>query len=79
MRLANINITVNNRYAPSLCESFYYPIIDISDLEEVNYCANEACGVYLDLHGDLICALTPECTFEEIAEAREYIIEEVNN
>jgi hypothetical protein len=51
--------------------------MDILDLEEIEYCAQEAMGIFLDEHSDIWHTL--DVPFEEIAESCEYIIEEVNN
>lgn len=77
--MKNIIITIGNDYFPNITEDFYHPFVDITDLEELDYIIDECCGIYLDLHGDLIRALTPDCTREEIEEACFYLIEEVPN
>ena len=77
--MTNINITVGNHYLPNIYENFYYPTVDLADLEEVEYCAEECCGIYLDMHTDAFHALCPDLTDEEIAEACFYTIEEVVN
>lgn len=73
--ITNICISITNPYAIGVSENFYYPSVDISDKEEMDYCADEACGIYLDMHGDIWNTLSTP--FETIAEACEYIIEEV--
>lgn len=77
--MKNIIITIGNDYLPGITEDFYHPFVDITDLEEIDYIIDECCGIYLDLHNDLIQALTPNYTREEIAEACFYLIEEVPN
>ena len=73
--MTNIIITVGNSYFHGVTEEFITRC-DITDLEELEMAADECCGEYLDLHGDLIHALTPDCSWEEIAEACYYSIEE---
>lgn len=75
--ITNIIITITNPYAPNISESFYYPCIDILDLAEIEYCAEEAMGVFLDEHGDIWNTL--DVPFDKIVDSCEYIIEEVSN
>lgn len=72
-----IKVTVSNGFFHGIIEEFYCSNIDTSDLQEMEYCAEECCGQYLELHGDLICAMTPDVNFETIAQACTYLIEEV--
>lgn len=72
--MATINITVRNPFSPNLTEVYTCFDVDISDLNEVEYCASECCGQFLDEHEDIWNAL--DTPFETIAEACEYIIEE---
>ena len=71
-----VKITVSNSYFSEINEEFYTHV-DLSDLDEVEMAAEECCGEYLNLHGDLIQALTPDLSWEKLAEACFYIIEEV--
>ena len=71
-----IKVTVGCDYFPGICEDFI-TFVDTSDLEEMEMAADECCGEYLDLHGDLIHALTPDVEWEDLAESCWYIIEEV--
>lgn len=75
--MSNVIITIGNEYFPSIFEKFYHPMVDMFDTEELEYIVDECCGQYLDYHGDLIRALTPDLDSEELAEACFYIIEEV--
>ena len=71
-----IKITVSNGFFHNIKEEFITQV-DLSDLAEVEMAAAECCGQYLDLYGDLIHALTPDINWETLAEACDYIIEEV--
>ena len=71
--MSNILITVGNKYLPSVTETFYHPMVDMTDLEEMGYLANESCGIYLDLYSD---AMPKDIDSETIAEACFYSIEE---
>ena len=73
-----IKITVTNDYLVGLVEVFVCPNVDMSDPEEIEYCIEECCGQYLDMCSDVIYARCPDIAFEIIAEACDYIIEEVN-
>lgn len=72
-----IKITVTNSFFPGIVETFHCIDVDLNDLQEVEYCAEECMGQYLDMHGDLIYAKTPDVDSEVIAEACDYMIEEV--
>jgi hypothetical protein len=72
-----VKITVSNSYFSQINEEFYTHV-DLSDLDEVEMAAEECCGEYLNLHGDLIQALTPDLDWEQLADACSYIIEEVS-
>lgn len=76
--MTSIIITIGNRYLPNIRENFYHPSLDICDLEELEYCVDECCGIYLDLYADAIHGMCPDRSDEEIAEACFYIIEEVD-
>lgn len=71
-----IKVTVSNSFFNGIIEEFITHA-DVSDLEEMELAAEECCGEYLNLHGDLIQALTPDQDWDTIAEACYYIIEEV--
>ena len=74
--MATIKVTVGNSYIHNLKEEFFCVDVDMSDLEEIEYCAEECCGQYLDMHGDIINTL--DVNWETFAEACYYTIEEVN-
>ena len=71
-----IKVTVGNSYVHNIIEEFICSNIDISDAEEIEYCAEECCGQYLDMHGDIINSL--DVDWDIFAEACYYMIEEVN-
>ena len=71
-----VKITVSNGFFRSIKKEFITRV-DLSDLNEVEMAADECCGQYLELHGDLIHALTPDVDWETLAEACDYMIEEV--
>ena len=77
--LTNILVTVRNKFMPNISENYWCPFVDLSDLQEVENCANECCGNFLDTHGDIIYAMLGDVPFEQIAEACYYTIEEVTN
>lgn len=72
-----VKITVGNSYLPNLFEEFICAV-DIEDLNEVDYCAEECVGQYLEMHEDAIHEL--DVAFETVAESCFYIAEqEVEN
>ena len=74
--MSAIKITVGNSYIHNLTEEFICIDVDISDPEEVAYCAEECCGQYLDMHGDIINSLNID--WDTFAQACHYMIEEAN-
>ena len=76
--MSNISITVTNRYLPNITEIYVHYNVDISDFDEVDYCAEEACGKFLNEYRDALFATCPDLDWETIADACEYLIEEVN-
>lgn len=74
--MATVKIVVKNSYFHGIIEEFITRV-DIADLNEVEMCADECMGAYLEMHHDLIMALTPDLTFEKLAEACYYTLEEV--
>ena len=73
-----LKIIVNNDYLPHIIETFMQPSVDILDRDEVEYAIEECCGEYLDIHADAIHMLIPDVDFETIAEACNYMVEEIN-
>ena len=74
-----IKVAVGNRFIPSVIEEFICFDVDISDKNEMEYCAEECCGQYLDMHGDIYNAVLADVDWETFAEACYYTIEEVSN
>jgi hypothetical protein len=72
-----VKITITNKFI-GITETFICYAIDMSDPNEVDYCISECCGQYLEMHEDVIHNC-PDVDFETIAEACEYIVEELNN
>lgn len=75
--MAIAKVTVRNRFLVGVVEEFHCIDVDFSDLEELEYCADECCGEYLEMHSDIIKQDLPDLTDEIIAEACSYTIEEV--
>ena len=67
-----IKVTVSNSFFHGITEEFI-TYADVSDLEEMELAAEECCGEYLNIHGDLI----PDQDWNTIAKACYYTIEEV--
>lgn len=77
--MSTLKITITNGYLCNLVETFICPNVDMSDPEEVEYCIDECCGQYLDMHSDAIYAICPDVNSETLAEACEYLVEEVKS
>lgn len=73
-----LKITILNRYAPTLVESYCCFDVDISDLNEVDYCVQETIGAFMDTHEGYLKTAAPDRSFDELYDAIEYIVEEVN-
>ena len=76
--MAIAKVTVLNSFLPGIIEEFICRDVDFSDLQELEYCAEECCGEYLNMHHDVIRINLPDLTDETIAEECNYMIEEVN-
>ena len=74
--MKNIKITVGNHFIPNVFETFI-TYADITDLIEMEYVANECCGKYLDMHGDIYNSVLPDVDWDAFSEACFYSIEEV--
>lgn len=70
-----IKITVGNHYIANVTEEFLCAKVDITDLDEVEYCAERCCGEFLEMYGDIIRTL--DVNWETLVEACYYVIEEV--
>ena len=75
--MGSIKVTVGNSYLFSVIEEFICSNIDISDKEEMEYCAEECVGQYLEMHNDIINTL--DADWDSVVEACYYSIEEVNS
>ena len=75
--MATIKITVGNSFLHNISEDFLCRDVDISDEDEIEYCAYECCGQYLEMHADAIHALCPDLDSETIEEACYFIVEEI--
>lgn len=75
--MAIAKVTVRNSFLNGVIEEFYCINVDFSDLEELEYCADECCGEYVELHSDIIRQCLPDVDDEVIAEAFSYTMEEV--
>ena len=73
-----LKITIFNRYAPTLVESYCCFNVDVSDLNEVDYCIQETIGAFMDTHEKYLKAVAPDRSFDELYDAIEYIAEEVD-
>lgn len=75
--MGTIKVTVSNSYLHNIVDEFICTNVDMSDLNEVDYCAEECVGQYLEAHEDVIHAKCPDINFETIAEKCYYFVEEV--
>jgi hypothetical protein len=74
-----LKVTVTNTFIPKLKEEFICHNVDITDKDETDYCAEECCGIFLDMHGDEIQRNCPDVDWDTIAEKCSWMIEEVRN
>lgn len=72
-----IKVTVGNHFFHGVIEEFICSKVDISDLEEMEYCAEECVGQYMDMHEDMARGYCPDISYEDLVEACYYSIEEV--
>jgi len=71
-----IKVTVGNSFLNGVIDEYMCHNVDISSQEEMEYCAEECVGAYLDDHHDLYIALCSDIEFDLFAEACYYLIEE---
>jgi hypothetical protein len=71
--LTTVKITITNPYI-KIAEEFLTRV-NLSDLTEVDMATDECCGQYLDMYADK----APGVDFAQLADACEYILEEVLN
>ena len=72
-----IKVTVGNSYLHNLTEEFICYQVDTTNKEEMDYCAKECVGAYLDMHADVIFAKVSDIDSDKIYDACYYMIEEV--
>ena len=72
--MATVKVTVGNEFAQGLIEEFITQV-DISDLAEVEMCASECMGAYLEMHEGVWATI--DASFDVIADACFYTLEEV--
>ncbi len=75
--MGSIKVTVGNSYLFSVVEEFICTNVDILDKEEMEYCAEECVGQYLEMHNDLINIL--DADWDSVVEACYYSLEEVSS
>lgn len=75
--MGTIKVTVTNGYIFNVVEEFICNNIDVSDKEEMEYCAEECCAKFLDMHRDIINVKCADVDQEELEENCFYMIEEV--
>lgn len=73
-----LKITVSNKYAPKLVETYCCFQVDISNKDEVDYCIDEAVGAFMDSYECHLLAVAPDRSFDELLDAIEYTAEEVD-
>ena len=72
--MVTVKVTVGNELTPGLVEEFITRV-DISDLAEVEMCASECMGVYLEMHEGVWPTI--DASFDVIADSCFYTLEEV--
>ena len=75
--MGSIKVTVMNGYLYGIIEEFLCNNVDVSDKEEMEYCAEECCAKFLDMHQDVISARCADLDWETIEDSCVYLIEEV--
>lgn len=73
--MGTIVVTVGNRYLHGITEEFICRNVDVSDYDEMEYCAEECVGEYLDMHADVIHSL--DVSYDALYDECYYSIEEV--
>ena len=73
--MGTIKVTVVNGYLYDIVEEFICYNVDVSDKEEMEYCAEECCAKFLDMHHDALNVI--DADWETIEEHCAYMIEEV--
>lgn len=73
--MTSIKVTVKNTFLNGVEEIFDCRGLDIEDFEEVQYCIDECCGIFLERHMDHILKTHPNLSEETIAQECNYIME----
>ena len=74
--MGTIKVTVINQFLPHNPEEFICSNVDISDLQEMEYAAEECVGAYVDMYSEQIEKMNFD---KNIAEYCEYLIEVIND
>lgn len=74
--MTSVIVTVKNTFLHGVEEVFDCRGLDMSDLDEVQYCIDECCGIYLDKHLDKILKNNPSLLPEVVAMECNYTLEE---
>lgn len=72
----SIIVTVKNRYLHGISEEFLCSAVDVSDLNEMEYCAEECCGAFLDMYESTFARECPDVEWDSFVEACYYSIKE---
>ena len=72
--MATVKVIVGNYFAEGLIEEFVTKV-DITDLAEVEMCASECMGAYLEMHEGVWPTI--DASFDVIVDACFYTLEEV--
>lgn len=75
--MGTIKVTVMNGYLGGIIEEFICHNVDVSNKEEMEYCAAECCAKFSDLHHDIFHAQCADLGWETIEDNYIYMIEEV--
>ena len=73
--MTSIKVTVKNTFLNGVEEVFDCRGLDLSDFDEVQYCIDECCGIFLERHMDSISKTHPDLSEETIAQECNYIME----
>ena len=72
--MGTIKVTVSNSYFHGVQEEYLCKNVDISDLAEMEYAAEECVGAYMDAHSDIAHSIT-DLDMETIESECFYMIE----
>ena len=71
--MRTIKITVGNHYIANKTEEFLCAKVDITDLDEVEYCVEKCCAEFLCMYEDA----RPDLDWETFSQGCYYTIEEI--